>query len=310
MNIRPAKTPAFKAVAENNAETSEPEGRAATEEDFKGRFFYDLGTGLFSDVDSDTRRRLLPHTRVVEFRERQIVFTEGQPVAGKLWVILSGAFEVRRFVLDETHTICLDRPGIILSDVELLLHDIEETVYRRGKKNCNFSTVVCVHAGTALEISPASALWETQSFELARNLGRQVAIKLMRRNADSDLRFLGKKRQIAAALVTIITVEYKDGMNRKTPGEMKGQASPRLPLREWELTGIRHAHLAKRLLVSAPTIHSFDKSVRAIDKGFYWRHGTIEMSSAFYDKIRAGSLQEAVDYLCPKPPGEDSVQSC
>ena len=292
----------------------------ATESDFSEQIFFKHPLSIFRDMDRRaTLECILPGAKILSFERKTkesdpdpIVFKQEDRADSKIRVILSGVFSIRHFILNQDHEICVDHPGIILSDVELLLHNVDAKLYRRGQTNHNLATVVCVKSGRILEFDPKPLLLrpDVLSTAFALNLGRQVALKLMRRNADSDDRFLKQEQKIGQYLARLLTVKYRDKLEEIYKIQVKTQPDSLIFSPMTDLNEIKHAHVARALhLLNDTPVHRFGKGLQQIDPNFVWHKGKMTLSRSIYEKLRIMTPEQAAVYLCSWLPSNKNPQS-
>ena len=256
--------------------------RPATARDFRNPALHDAQTGLFYGVSGVALRLLRQHARVRTFAAAEIVFREGDDSKDTPFIVaLTAQFRVQHDIDSDSFDVGEDGPGVILADVELLVRGVDADTYRRGATDSNLSTVVCSKAGEAIEIYPASVLWETKSFALARNVARLVAIKLLRRTSQSDPNRLGESRRLVRYLQTLIGATRR----QKNASLVAGRVLDRV-----YAVGLLRSEVPADLNIGSSTRYSFFAKLKrltlpqhgVVQGSFFWEGKIIFMSTAFY----------------------------
>ena len=129
--------------------------------------------------------------KVRKYKPGEHVFDQGDasdPDKRPLSIILSGEFKLHHIMYGELQHFATDKTPTILSDVEYFMRDVDTAALNLGANNGMFSTVVCSGGGTALEIPMASVTAACQQdMQLMLNLGRGIAVRLLRTNEKMDL---------------------------------------------------------------------------------------------------------------------------
>ena len=272
-----------------NAESEETRdgisSRKAMPRDFQNAALHDVETGIFCNVGRSTLALLRKHATIRTYAAGETVFEQGQDSEDIPFIIaLTAEFQIKHDIDRETVPVGTDGPGVILADVELLVRDVEAGVYRRGETNRTLSTVVCCKAGEAIEICPASILWETRSFDLARNVAKLVAIKLLRRTSQSDPTYIRESKRLVRYLQGLI----KSCQKRKNPSLVAGR------VRDLHFeVGILRSQIPEELRVGSSTKYSFFAKLEKLSlpqygigpDSFEWASDDIFMSTAFYNVL-------------------------
>lgn len=262
----------------------------ATKSDFDNPALHDPQIGIFYGVSQSALNRIRAKTLIRTFEPNELVFSFGEDTKElPVYVILSGKFAANHELYGLNLTIGSDEPGVVLADVEMFVRDVDAEVYQRGETNCALSTVVCTEAATALMISPPAILWETKSFELARNMGKLVCFKLLRRNKNTAVESLPETIRIITHLHDLVTGKYGHEVRLRKPKE--GEPSPRPVFIGAKIT---QKDEAVKLGIAASTLNGVAKRLYEHDGEFHWHLGRIEMSRRFLKILRDETEMETL----------------
>ncbi len=268
--------------------------KEATKADFDNPALHDPQTGIFYGVSQPALNRIRAKARIRTFEPDEVVFNAGDDTEElPVYVILSGKFTAKHELYGLNLTIGSDEPGVVLADVEMFVRDVDAEVYQRGETNRALSTVVCTEAATALMISPPAILWETKSFELARNMGKLVCFKLLRRNKRTAVESVPETIRIVTHLHELVTGKYGHMMRR--PKEAGWENLPEKYPRPLSIGGkITQKDVADLLGIAPSTVSNVAKRLYKHDGEFRWRPGKIEMTKRFYDTLKDAAQMETL----------------
>lgn len=281
----------------------------ATKADFDNLVLHDPQAGIFHGVSEATLDYIRSHTKIRTFEREELVFsyredTETLPV----YIVLSGKFAVEHELYGLNIEIASDEAGVILADVELFVRDVDAKVYGRGEANRALSTVICTEAGEALMISPPGTLWEGKSFELARNMGKLVCFKLLRRNNQTDARNISETRRLIIHLHELVVgkhghkVKWRQLKINKDQ-EAKSKKEQRLV---YIVPKVSQKEVASKLGIAPSTINGIAQRLYEYDEEFYWHLGKIDMTPHFYEMLKD---EEAIKTLWERKPRPRSKTS-
>ena len=254
----------------------------ATKTDFDDPVLHDPQSGIFHGVSKSALKHILRHTSICSFETNETVFHFGQDTKElPVYIILSGKFAVKHELYGLDVEIASDEAGVVLADVELFVRDVDARIYKRGETNTALSTVVCKEAGKALMIFPPEILWQTKSFELARNMGKLVCFKLLRRNKQTDVEYVSETIRVITHLHDLVTGKYGHEVRLLKPTE--GEQPPRPVFIRGKVV---QKEEAKKIDIAPSTLNGVAKRLYEYDNEFYWHLGRIEMTKRFLKILR------------------------
>lgn len=229
-------------------------------------------TGLFWNAQPETLDRVVSKSWVLHVLPSALLFSQGQSTDSlPLFVVLTGAFEVRHRLDSGTLIVARDGPGVVIGEVEMFVRDIGPDITARGDMNTAMADIVAVEASDVLAINPPSTIFETRDFQVALNMSKLLSIKLLRRNAWLDTSLVRKP--------IIEIYRYLRELASRTNG-VRPLGRDHVEL----VASQTQSQVANRLNIKRQTLNSAVRHKMAA-QGLTWESGNIKMTRRFYERL-------------------------